>query len=506
MAVIHVAPTDTYAKIEMAQPGDEVILAPGTYTFRVYLQQQASASSPIYIHAQDPSNPPVVDFGSTLVENAPGSYGGGDKGRGCWQVSGGTNITIEGVVFKDCRTASADSAGIRYYEGASITIRNCVFQDNDNGITGGTQSSTALVEYCEFNHNGNLAAPSSAPTHNMYIYGGTFTLRYSWVHDALQGQNFHIRAQNATLEYNWFARAASYEGDLMTDDDYSGGSTFTQSMVFRGNVILEGTTQSNNSQIIAMYNDTGASGLTLQTHVLYNTFIGSDSHAALVHVSNADGTPMVTAIEDNVIAGAAQAVHVEDTTHATVSGANNWMTTGSDPTPLAGTVMGADPSFVDAGAEDFHLGTGSTAIGAATSSGLMDLPDAEYWENEIVTRMWRARLTVKDIGAFESTTNGTPMGPYGPSDGGGITGGGSDASGGGGLDASGGSPRDVSDETTPADAQDDGATDGGANGATSGSHSGCSCRITDGAGGASGLGAIAAVALAFTLRRRRPIG
>lgn len=501
MAVIHVAPTDTYAKIEMAQPGDEVILAPGTYTFRVYLQQQATANAPIYIHAQDPTNPPVVDFGSTLVENAPGSYGGGDNGRGCWQVSGGTNITIEGIVFKNCRTATADSAGIRYYEGASITVRNCVFQDNDNGITGGTQSSTAVVEYCEFNHNGNTSASTSAPTHNMYIYGGTFTLRYSWVHDPAQAQNFHIRAQNATLEYNWFARAASYEGDLMTDDDYSGGSAFTQTMVFRGNVVLEGTTQSNNSQIIAMYNDTGASGLTLQTHVLYNTFVGSDSHAAFVHVSNADGTPMVTAIDDNVIVNAGEAVHVEDSTHAAVSGTNNWMTTGSDPTPLSGTVMGTDPSFIDAGAEDFHLGAGSTAMGAAASSGIMDLPDAEYWENEIVTRMWRARLTVKDIGAFESTTTGTPMGPYGPTDGG-TTGPGSDASTGGVPDASGGSPQDVTDETTPPGTQDEGGTT--SNGATSGSSSGCGCRVTNASGGASGLGALAAMALAFTLRRRRP--
>jgi hypothetical protein len=503
MAVIHVAPTDTYAKIEMAQPGDEVVLAPGTYTFRVYLQQQAPASSPIYIHAQDPANPPVVDFGSTLVENAPGSYGGGDNGRGCWQVSGGTNITIEGIVFKHCRTASADSAGIRYYEGASITVRSCVFQDNDNGITGGTQSSTALVEYCEFNHNGNANAPTSAPTHNLYIYGGTFTLRYSWVHDPLQGQNFHIRAQSSTLEYNWFARAASYEGDLMTDDDYSGGSTFTQTMVFRGNVVLEGTTQQNTGQIIAMYNDTGASGLTLKTHVLYNTFVGTGSKAAFVHVSNADGTPMVTAIEDNVIAGAAEAALVEDATHATVSGTNNWMTTGSSATGLTGTVMGADPAFVDAGAEDFHLGTGSTAIGAATSSGLMDLPDAEYWENEVVTRMWRARLTVKDIGAFESTTNGTPMGPNGPTDGG--TTGGNDASTGSDAmgavpDATGGPPFDANYN----DVQDDGST--APNGATPGSHSGCSCLVADGAGTASGLGGLAACLLAFWLRRRRPIG
>ncbi len=86
--VIMVSPADGttgYKKIEGAQPGDEVIIAPGTYAYRVYLTQTATAAQPIYIHAQDPANPPVWDFGKTLVENAPGSYTADDKGRGCWQ-------------------------------------------------------------------------------------------------------------------------------------------------------------------------------------------------------------------------------------------------------------------------------------------------------------------------------------------------------------------------------------------------------------------------------------
>jgi hypothetical protein len=61
---------------------------------------------------------------------------------------------------------------------------------------------------------------------------------------------------DAARESNWFARAASDEGDLMTDDDYAGGSTFTQSIVLRGNVLPEGTRQSNTGQIIVLYKDT----------------------------------------------------------------------------------------------------------------------------------------------------------------------------------------------------------------------------------------------------------
>ena len=87
-AIINVSPGDSYEKIESARAGDEVVIAPGNYSFRVYLTAQGTAGKPIVIRAQDPARPPVWDFGSTLVENAPGSYGAGDRGRGGWQFSG----------------------------------------------------------------------------------------------------------------------------------------------------------------------------------------------------------------------------------------------------------------------------------------------------------------------------------------------------------------------------------------------------------------------------------
>ena len=46
-------------------------------------------------------------------------------------------------------------------------------------------------------------------------------MRYSYLHDPVQGQNLHCRAMTSTIEYNWFDRAKSYVGDLMTNDDYA---------------------------------------------------------------------------------------------------------------------------------------------------------------------------------------------------------------------------------------------------------------------------------------------
>jgi hypothetical protein len=416
-AVINVTTNDNYTKIESANAGDEVVIAPGAYAFRVYLTKQAPATNPIVIRAQDPANPPVWDFGGTLVENAPGSYGAGDRGRGGWQFSGARNYRLSGIVLRRCRTASFNSAGIRYYNGTTnLYIKDCVFHLNDNGLTGGTQNSEATVEFCEFNANGNTNASLSSPTHNIYVYGGDLAIRYCYVHDPVQGQNFHIRCRNATLEYNWFARANSYEGDLMTDDDFSGAGPFSQTLTLRGNVIVQKTSPLNNSQVVAMYNDAGLANLTLNVRALYNTFVGNGGTAAFIHVSNADGTQMNAELSDNIISGTTRPALIEDSAAASVTGVNNWIKTNavvgtSTSGNLTGSVRSASPGFRNAATGDYTLATNSVCIGTANAS-VFGLPGREYFFNETTNRQWRVRNAARDIGAFESTSTNPPIGPY----------------------------------------------------------------------------------------------
>jgi hypothetical protein len=482
-ATINVAPGDSYAKIEAAGPGDEVVIAPGTYTFRVYLTKAAPVGQPIVIRAQDPSRPPVWDLSSTLVENAPGSYTAGDRGRGCWQLSGATNIHISGLVITGCHNAGANSAGVRYYNGSTgIVLSDVVFRDNDNGLTGGTQDSEITVEFCEFDGNGTLLASSSAPSHNIYIYGGTFALRYSYAHDPIQGQNFHIRAKQAVLEYNWFARATSYAGDLMTDDDYAGGGSFTQTMTLRGNVIVQGA-QANTSQIVAVFNDAGATGLTLNVVLLYNTLVGpAGGHAALVHLSNADGTPMNAELDDNLITGTTRATLIEQAPTGHVTGTHNWLPSGADGAGLTATVFAADPMFKNAAQSDFTLAAGSSAIGAAVAPAA-GAPDREYYRDETTARMYRARAAARDIGAFESTSTGPGVGPYGtplPTGAGGASGAGG-ATGGAGTTGAGGTTggagtTDLGGTGGGAGATSAGGTTGGTGTTGAASGGGCACR------------------------------
>jgi hypothetical protein len=416
-AIINVTTNDNYTKIESANPGDEVVIAPGTYAFRVHLTKQASVANPIIIRALDPANPPVWDFGSTLVENAPGSYTAGDRGRGGWQFSGARNYRISGIVFRNCRNASRNSAGIRYYNTTTnLYLKDCVFHLNDNGLTGGTQDSQATVEFCEFNANGNTQA--SAPTHNIYVYGGYLTMRYCYVHDPVQGQNFHIRCRESTFEYNWFARANSYEGDLMSNDDFSGPGPFSQTMTLRSNVIIQKSNPNNNSQIVAMYNDGGLANLTLNVRAFYNTYIGNGGTGAFIHASNADGTQMNAEISNNIIFGTGRPALIDNTNAASVTGVNNWIRTNAvvgTPTSgyLSNSVRSASPGFRNAAAQDYTLTNNSVCIGAASPT-VFGLPGREYFFNEATNRQWRIRDAARDLGAFESASPNAPVGPYSP--------------------------------------------------------------------------------------------
>jgi len=295
----------------------------------------------------------------------------------------------------------------------------------------------------------------------------------------------------------------------MTDDDYDGTGTFTQDMTLRGNVIVQGTTQSNDSQVIAVYNDARAAGLTLNVTLLYNTFVGpSGGRASLVHLSNADGTPMNAELDDNLIVGTTSATHVEMTSVGKVTGTRNWLPTGADATGLGATVFGASPGFTNAAAEDYSLGAGSTAIGAAMppASGA---PDHEYYRDETVARMYRLRATASDIGSFESTTTGAGLGPDGGligSDGGAPTGAGGTAGGPGGSGGASGQGGTASAGGAAGSGVTGlgGSTITGSGGSkAAGSGGGCSCAME--AGPRTAVDLLGFVALLWAVRRRRSV-
>jgi len=222
-----------------------------------------------------------------------------------------------------------------------------------------------------------------------------------------------MRCRDATLEYNWFARANNYDGDLMTDDDFTGAGPFSQVLTLRGNLFIQNPLPGNHSQAIAMFNDGGVTNLTLTLRALYNTYVGANTNAAFVHVSNADGTQMKAEIWNNIIYGTRTPSLVEDSLHGSVSGANNWIQTNATPGPLTNSIQSPSPGFRDPAAKDYTLASNSQCIGAANST-VYGLPGKEYFLNEITNCQWRVRPAARDVGAFESNSTDSPIGPYDP--------------------------------------------------------------------------------------------
>jgi hypothetical protein len=419
-ATIQVTPADNWTKIEGAKGGDIVEIAPGTYKFRVMLGQTGTATSPITIRAKDPANRPVWDLAGQPVSSWPGSYTAADKGRGCWQVSGSYYV-ISGIVFKNCQDTA--SAGLRAINSGPVTVRDCLFASNTNGLTG--SSEDFVVEFSELYDNGKLTTTGNM-THNIYIYGGVFRLRYSYVHDPHEGQNFHVRARDAIIEHNWIARPSAYPGDIMSCNNQCGGSgtaPITQKMLLRGNVIIQGQAL-NLSQLVALYNDepggsydgTGAVSameLTLEHNTIIGTPVGAGKTQRLVNMLNDSGIATHVHLSNNIIYQVASLSEVASTalSNWSVDGKNNWVSAGTSVSGVTGTIFGATPGFVDANAKNFTL-TASSACRAKAAT-LAAPPTKEYYRDEVVKLMYRARASALDLGAFEHGTTGAGIGPYG---------------------------------------------------------------------------------------------
>ena len=374
---VTVTTADSYDKIEAATAGQTVCIAAGTYHFRVTLAKAGTASAPITIRAADPANRPVFDYTSSThdVTGWPGSYSSSDAFRSAWRVTGAYYI-IDGIVIQGANNSynnwsiNDNTSGIRYLNSSNLTIRNCRLYNNDMGVQGG--GSNTVIEYTEFDANG---VPNSDQSHNIYILGGdNFTLRYSYSHDSVGGQNFHVRARNATLAYNWFQNAADYEGDMMTNQaSYDAGANGVQDMLFLGNVVVQNPTPGNEGKLITLYNDGGTPNPTMNITALWNTFVfreaGRGTDTAPIQFSKATLAAGTVVFSNNIVSasGARSAVITDAGSGSlTVSGTNNFFPTGSLVLPIVGTKFATDVLFVNAGSGNYALQAISPAAGYAS--------------------------------------------------------------------------------------------------------------------------------------------
>ena len=76
--------------------------------------------------------------GRAVLDAMGAAYGG----KAIWVIQG-KNTTIENIEFAHCKVPDKNGAGIRQ-EGATLTLRHCLFRDNEDGVLAGDNAESEI--------------------------------------------------------------------------------------------------------------------------------------------------------------------------------------------------------------------------------------------------------------------------------------------------------------------------------------------------------------------------
>ena len=298
--------------------------------------------------------------------------GASAEGKAIWVLKG-SNTTIERLEFSGAAVADRNGAGIRL-EGAGLTLRDCYFHHNENGILGNADpASDILIEHSEFAYNGF----GDGFSHNIYAGGRSLTVRFSYLHHAYVGHNLKSRALQNHIIYNRIMDeidgSSSYAIDLP-----NGGLAYVI-----GNVIQQGPA-TENPTVVAF----GSEGYKHAVNELYfvNNTVMNDLPAGgrFVFVKAGAGTVRLV---NNVFAGPGEVL--------------------SGPGEMSNNLVVGKSDFVDPANFDFRLKDGTLVVGrgiAPGRAGSLDLrPIAEY--SHPLQERPRRGAGALDLGAFEYQPN-----------------------------------------------------------------------------------------------------
>lgn len=296
-------------------------------------------------------------------------------GKAIWVIAG-DNATISDIMFSNCAVVDRNGAGIRL-EGTHLTVRNCVFKQNQNGILAGDNpESDILVESCEFDNNGS----GDGYSHNIYInHVRSLRFFYNYVHHAYYGHELKSRAHKNIILYN---RITNENGDASYEIDLPNGG---QALIM-GNIIQQSKFSDNNTFISYAregFTNPGPHNL----YFIYNTVVNNEDKGILLNIQSKSDTLLFA---NNIIAGKL----------TNVSGLPNALLHFGNVIHIQQDSMG----FVNADNYDYHLEPTSPAINAAValSGGMLGyelLSEREY----VHPRSWKYRYNDRnrDAGCFE---------------------------------------------------------------------------------------------------------
>ncbi|WP_437761825.1 right-handed parallel beta-helix repeat-containing protein [Sorangium sp. So ce764] len=282
-------------------------------------------------------------------------------------VFAGNHYTFEGFDI------TGGSGRCVFNKAHDITIRDSVVHHcAGHGILGADSESGSLtLEYVEV-----YACGSGDTRHPIYIatdeetrLGSVFRMRHCYVHDGNGGNNVKSRAERNEIYYNWIEGAKYHELELIGPDGQDEGLAREDSDVV-GNVIVK------TGQHFAVRAGGDGTGQTWgRFRFVNNTFLLAPGSRPAIRMF--DGIESVE-LSNNVFyrrGGGGVEVYVDRSATwksgtALISGANNWVPTGSSAIPAAwtGTVRGTDPGFTNLSALDLRPASNSPLVNAGSSA------------------------------------------------------------------------------------------------------------------------------------------
>jgi len=304
-------------------------------------------------------------------------------GKGIW-VLAGNDITVENIEFSGAAVPDQNGAGIRL-EGSGLTVRNCYFHDNENGIlTNNTFAGDVLIEYSEFDNNG----AGDGQSHNLYVGNvNSLTFRYNYSHHATVGHNLKSRARDNFILYNRIMDEQTGNSSRLLDIS-SGGFT-----IVMGNLLMQGPSAPNNN--ILGYGLEGLSNAPPhELHVINNTFLNKRA-ASCLFVAIQSGTTVAN-VSNNIFTGTGTLIFGTTTTMT-----NNYVEPNF-----------ANMDFVDEANYDYRLNSTSPAvdIGAVIPpvNGNSLTPDMYYTHPYSSEPRTTLNGTI-DVGAYEVIAEVLPV-------------------------------------------------------------------------------------------------
>lgn len=206
--------------LRQAKDGDTVALLPGTYRRDVAVITHKRLT----LRGMGAERPVLLADGANA------------EGKAILVVRDG-DIVIENLEFRGARASDHNGAGIRFERGR-LTVRRCVFVDNETGLMSANFTDAELtIEDSVF---GQGVREGRGLHHLLYVGRiASVSVRGSRFHDSATGHLFKSRAARTWLGYNLFVDGpsgqASYEVDLPEGGD----------AVLIGNVIAQGRNSEN---------------------------------------------------------------------------------------------------------------------------------------------------------------------------------------------------------------------------------------------------------------------